>query len=245
MRSLIGTAALALILAGCGGGDETAANGSAGAGGGTMAAIPAPNGDWTQTVSETPEGGFRMGNSDAPVKLVEYGSLGCHVCADFSTEGGEVLTNDYVKTGRVSWEFRPYLLFPTDPGPSMLLRCQGAGPFFALSEQLYADQKSWMGKLQALPPEQIQQIQSMPPQQGVAAFVQASGLDQYFRERGMPQAKIDSCLADPAGLAKLTEITALGNKDGVQGTPTFLINGEVANVANWASLKPKLDAALR
>ena len=245
MKALIGTAALALILAGCGGSDETAANGSGGAAAGTAAAIPAPNGDWTQTVSETPEGGFRMGNPDAPVKLLEYGSMGCHVCADFSTEGHAALTNDYVKTGRVSWEFRPYLLFPTDLGVSMLLRCQGAGPFFALSEQLYADQKSWMGKLQALPPEQIQQIQSLPPQQAAADFVQASGLDQYFRERGMPQAKIDSCLADPAGLTKLTEIAARANEEGLQGTPTFFINGEIANVANWTGLKPKLDAALR
>lgn len=245
MKALIGTAVLALFVAGCGGSDETGTTGNAGAAGGSAAAIPAPNGDWTQTVSETPEGGFLMGNPDAPVKLVEYGSLGCHVCADFSTEGGAALTNDYVKTGRVSWEFRPYLLFPTDPGVSMLLRCQGAGPFFALSEQLYADQKSWMGRLQALPPEQIQQIQSLPPQQAAAAFVQASGLDQYFRERGMPQEKIDSCLADQAGLTKLTEIAALGNKDGVQGTPTFFINGENADVANWAGLKPKLDAALR
>ena len=32
--------------------------------------IQAPNnGDWTQIVSETPEGGYRMGNPDAPVKF--------------------------------------------------------------------------------------------------------------------------------------------------------------------------------
>ena len=38
--------------------------------------IAAPNnGDWSAMVSETPEGGFLMGNPAAPVKLVEYGSM--------------------------------------------------------------------------------------------------------------------------------------------------------------------------
>jgi protein-disulfide isomerase len=36
------------------------------------------------------------------------------------------------------------------------------------------------------------------------------------------------------------------NEDGVQGTPTFLINGErVEGAVDWASLEPRLRAALR
>ena len=31
--------------------------------------------DWTQIAVRTPEGGFRMGNPNAPVKLIEYLSL--------------------------------------------------------------------------------------------------------------------------------------------------------------------------
>jgi hypothetical protein len=55
--------------------------------------------DWTQVVSKTGEG-FVMGNPNAPIKLVEYGSRLCPACGAFAREGYEPLTNDYVKSGR-------------------------------------------------------------------------------------------------------------------------------------------------
>ena len=250
MKSLItGTAlALALTLGGCGEGgggkNGTAAAPKAGP------AIPAPNGgDWTQTVAETPEGGYRMGNPDAPVKLVEYASISCSHCADFSVEAGETLRNEFVKSGRLSWEFRPYMLFPTDPGIFMLLRCRGAGPFFQLTDQLYADQKNWIGRLQTLPQAQLQQIQTMAPPQRIAALVQAGGMDQFFRQRGMTEASINSCLADQTGLQRLVNITDTGtNQYKVGGTPSFFINDEQVELAQtpspWQQLQPKLRQAV-
>jgi protein-disulfide isomerase len=244
MKAFIGGAALALLLAGCG--DDKAGNSAGNGAGPPLAQIPAPNGDWTEMVEATPEGGFRMGNPNAPVKLVEYGSLGCHVCAAFSKEGGEPLRANYVKTGQVSWEFRPYILFPSDPGVSMLLRCHGPGAFFQLSDQLYADQPNWIAKLQALPPEVQQQLQAMTPQQQSVTYVRAAGIDQFFRVRGMPEARIDACLADSQGMQKLAEVSARGNREGVNGTPTFFINGVRAErAASWAALEPLLRAAAR
>ncbi len=62
------TLAASLALSGCGEDDANLATANTAA---PLTQIPAPNsGDWTQVVSETPEGGFRMGNPDAPVKLV-------------------------------------------------------------------------------------------------------------------------------------------------------------------------------
>ena len=244
MRALI-SALMLVLVAGCGaeqtGGNEAAGNVSA-----PLAQIAAPNGDWTETIAATPEGGFRMGNPEAPVKLVEYGSLTCGHCAAFSEEASAPLRNTYVKSGQVSWEFRPYLLFPTDPGISMLLRCQGAGPFFRLSEQIYADQQVWVPRLQAMSPEQQKQLEGLSPPQRAAALVRAAGLDQFFRQRGMPEAKINSCLADPQGLQQLAEITERGTQEGVQGTPTFFINAKIVpETASWAALEPKLREALR
>jgi protein-disulfide isomerase len=44
--------------------------------------VAAPNGgDWTKMVTQTPEGGFLMGNPQADVKLIEYGSMTCPHCA--------------------------------------------------------------------------------------------------------------------------------------------------------------------
>ncbi|MDT9599165.1 DsbA family protein [Sphingosinicella rhizophila] len=244
MRLLI-SATMLLLVAACGS-DQS---GNEVAGGNSSAPLPqiqAPNGDWTQTVVETAEGGFRMGNPDAPVKLVEYGSFTCGHCAVFTEEASAPLRDTYVKSGQVSWEFRPYLLFPTDPGLSMLLRCQGAGPFFRLTEQLYADQPNWMARLQALPPEQLQQLEGLSPQDKTEALVRAAGLDQFFRQRGMPEAKLNSCLSDPEGLQKVAAITEQGNKDGVTGTPSFFINGKIVeNASSWAALEPKLRQAVQ
>ncbi|HEX4736935.1 MAG TPA: thioredoxin domain-containing protein, partial [Allosphingosinicella sp.] len=127
----IAAAALALALVGCkgNGGDNVtqAANGP-------LPQIPAPNGgDWTQVISLTPENGYRMGNPNAPVKLVEYASLSCPFCAHFDQEGVPTLRDKYVKSGQVSWEYRTYLNHPTDPAVATLVHCQGPESFFALA----------------------------------------------------------------------------------------------------------------
>jgi len=246
-RLLAGAAAAAaLALSACGSGGSSDLNGAAAASlNAPLPQLPAPNnGDWTQVVQETPEGGYRMGNPDAPVKLVEYASITCHVCAEFSEAGHEELTNQYVKSGQVSWEYRPFMLFPTDPGLFALLRCQGAQPFFALAEQLYATQKEWTGRLQSIPPEQLNALNAMSPQQQAGALVKAIGLDQFFRQRGMPQSRVDQCLTDQAGLQRLAEIQAVGQRDDVRGTPTFFINGAPAEVTSWSALKPRLRAVI-
>ncbi|MEA3051931.1 MAG: hypothetical protein QOG72_834 [Sphingomonadales bacterium] len=244
MRSifLIAAASLAVGLAGCGDG---AGNSQSVADAGPLTQIPAPNGDWTQTVARTAEGGFRMGNPNAPVKLVEYGSLSCPHCAEFEERGAPQLRDKYVKSGQVSWEFRTYLLFPTDPGVSMLLHCQGPDAFFPLVEQLYADQAGWMGRIQQLPRDQQEAIQSMPPRDAAALVVRAGGLDEFFRQRGMPGSRIQSCLADPAGVETIASIKQRGDEEGVNGTPSFFINGKrYEGPANWAGLEPELRAAI-
>ena len=52
--------------------------------------VAAPNnGDWSTVVSQTPEGGFVMGNPNAKVKLVEFGSMTCPHCAEFDEKGAQ------------------------------------------------------------------------------------------------------------------------------------------------------------
>lgn len=244
MKSMLmaGAAALAILLGGCGDG---AGNQTAPVDNSALKQIPAPNnGDWTQTVMKTAEGGFRMGNPEAPVKLVEYGSIGCHVCAEFEEAGAPELRDTYVKSGQVSWEFRPYLLFPTDPGISMLLLCQDESAFFPAIEQLYKDQKGWMGKIQSMSAEQEKALQTMTPRDAGAAIVKLGGIDEFFRVRGMPSSKIQSCLADPAMIEKVAAIKKLGDEQGVNGTPSFFIDGTFAGVGNWAGLEPLLRGAI-
>ncbi|HEX8241119.1 MAG TPA: thioredoxin domain-containing protein [Allosphingosinicella sp.] len=245
MKSMLtaGAAALALFLAGCGGGDG---NQSAAVSDAPLKQIPAPNGgDWTQMVAKTPEGGFRLGNPEAPVKLVEYGSLSCPHCAEFEEQGAPALRDTYVKSGQVSWEFRTYLLFPTDPGVSLLANCQSADAFFPAVEQIYKDQRNWMDKIQKLPQDQLTALGTMPLRDSAGLVARAAGLDEFFRQRGMPSAQIQSCLADPAGLEKIAEIKRKGDEEGVNGTPSFFINGKfVEGAANWRGLEPALREAI-
>lgn len=242
-----GAMALALLLSGCG--DESGkGTGNAAGGSTTAAAVPAPNGgDWTQTVQQTPEGGFRMGNPNARVKLVEYASISCSHCAEFEKAGAEPLRDNYVRSGRVSWEYRPFMIFPTDPGIFMLLQCRGPQTFFQLIDQLYADQSNWLGKLQALSPAQQQQLGAMQSQQQIAALVQITGMDQFFRLRGMPEAQISSCLANQKSLEQLANVTSTGTSQyQVTGTPTFFVNGDLVNTKEalyWQYVEPALKAA--
>jgi protein-disulfide isomerase len=240
--SLTGAAALVLTLSGC---NKSGADANGQVSNAPIKQISAPQGDWTQVVSETAEGGYRMGNPNAPVKLVEYASLTCPHCREFEEEGGPIVRDKYVKSGQVSWEFRPIMLFASDPGATALLYCQGAVPFFRLKEELYADQQNWAMKLQGLSEPQQKQLEAMPAQQRAAEMVRAAGLDEFFRQRGMPEAKIQACLADPANLKKIADTTERSTKEGVTGTPTFFINGKIQEgVAGWKALEPGLRAAV-
>ena len=67
-----------------------------------------------------------------------------------------------------------------------------------------------------------------------------AGLDAFFRARGLTPAQINACLANRAGIERLTAITRRANALGVQGTPTFLVNGRVVGTVNWARLEPML-----
>jgi len=201
---------------------------------------PVAQRDWSAVAMRTADGGIRIGNPAAPVKLIEYGSISCPHCAAFSAEAAAALRARYVRTGRVSWEYRPYLIFPTDPGIFMLLSCIDPGRFFPATEQLYASQDEWFGRVRALSSDQLQHIQALTPIQQSAALVHAAGLDPFFRARGMSPAQINACLANRAGIERLTAITRRANALGVQGTPTFLVNGRVVGTVNWARLEPML-----
>jgi protein-disulfide isomerase len=241
----LGAAALALALAGCGGGSgnnvAATANSSA-----PLRQIAAPNhGDWAETATMTDRGSYLLGNPNAPVKLVEYASISCPHCAEFTEAASTPLRERYVRSGQVSWEYRPYMIFPTDLGIFLLLHCMGPQPFFRTAEQLYADQRNWEGRVQALPQDQIQQMDALPPAQKAAALVRAAGLDQFFRQRGLPEARMNACLADNAAIQQLQQLsTRANNEDGVQGTPTFIVNGDKLDTTDWPNLEARLRSAI-
>ncbi len=239
------TAATALTLAACG--DNKTADPNAVANAGPIEPIPAPNGgDWTQTVVETPEGGFLMGNPDAPVKLVEFGAQTCSHCRDFDEQGVKPLIDTYVKSGRVSYEFRSFLLNGLDLSASLISRCNGPSSFFGLTRQLYADQPEWVGKVGEASPAELQQLETLPPTQKVAKFAELAGLKQWATMRGIPASKVDACLADQTQIDKLVAMTSDATSSyEIQGTPSFLLNGELVELEGGTPVWTQIEAKLR
>lgn len=244
MRSLFtGTAlAVSLLVAGCGEGDATKE--TTGAAAVKTAPTPAPNGgEWSEVVSQTEEGGFVMGNPNAPVKVVEFASLTCGACGNFAATGAPELVEKYVKTGQVSFELRNFVRDPADLAAALLSRCSGPGPYFQLTDQLFAAQEDWLGRLQSMNPAALQ---SLAPEKVPAALAEQAGLIQFVRVRGVPADKANACLADQAALQKLVDMSGAAQRDHqITGTPSFLVNGQLVEGGNdWQALETRIRAAL-
>lgn len=242
-RNILFAALAALSLASCGGGD--AASGGNAAASAPVAAKPAPAGrNWSEIVSKTPEGGYRMGNPDAAIKLVEYGSRTCPTCGAFGQTGQKPLTEQYVMTGKVSYEFRDYLVHgPPDFAPSLLGRCAGTATFFPLLEAMYVAQPQVEAKLadQKATTALQARLQGKPPIQAAQAWADYLGYVDFVKQRGIPEPQARACLADQKALDEIVGMMNAGDGAAVTGTPTFILNGQKVDGVSW----PEIEAALK
>ena len=246
-RSQILVAAIAILASGACNAEKGNDAGAAASSAPVQAVKPPANGDWSQIVSATPAGGFVMGNPNAAVKLVEYGSMTCPHCREFDETGMQPLVDNYVKTGRISFEFRNYVRDPFDLAGALIARCNGAKGFFPLTRAMFKDQAKWMAKLQTVAPEQQQALASLPPSQQFIEIAKLADFQQWAAQRGLPSAKSSACLGNEAEINRLVQMTSDATTEFPQfpGTPSFTINGELQEKAgNWAALEPKLREAL-
>jgi protein-disulfide isomerase len=207
------------------------------------AAKPAAR-DWSRDVVATPEDGFRMGNPNAKVKLVEYGSLACPHCRHFEETGFKPLVQQYVRTGEVSYEFRNFLLNAPDIAISMLAHCAGASKFFPMAEVVYDTQPQWFQKVEAMTDAQRAEIEKMSDSQRIVRISEIAGFAQIAARFGIAPARAQQCLGDPKALERLLNVTKSAEDEGINHTPTFLINGKVTDAATWEQLEPELKAAI-
>src|SRR3954447_18987320 len=147
LRTLLASAPAVAALAGCNKSNKQEQGTTADTSKVTITqGTPPPGGNWSDVVNAT-TAGYMMGNPNAKVKLVEIGSLSCPHCKAFDDQGVPTLVDKYVKSGQVSWEFRPYVIHgPIDMAANILLRCSGSKTFFPFMRALYKDQTSWMAK---------------------------------------------------------------------------------------------------
>lgn len=197
--------------------------------------------DWTNTVVRTPEGGFRMGDPRATVKVIEYISLTCPHCAEFAAQAGERLFQHYVRTGRVSVEYRNFTLNGYDLAAAFVSRCAAPREYFNMTHYLLGHQPQWMGRMQGLTDAQRGELRALSPIQAMQRIVQMLGLDAIASRHGISASQQRTCLADQAGLNQIEQMMQAGrSQHNVAGTPTFVINGAVVPGHSWAEIEPLL-----
>jgi protein-disulfide isomerase len=236
---LLALTPLALALAACGGGDGATTGTELT--GEPIAEVPAPEGQqWSQVVTRTEEGGYLMGNPDAPIQLLEFASLTCGACAQFSQQGSTELKQEFVDSGRVSFEYRNYLRGPQDLIAAQIMECGAPERVIPLADQHYARFDEFG---QALSDPRLQQISSLPEDQQKAAFAEITGLIEFFAQRGISRDEALSCLADDAKATEMAEQMESWNSNyEITGTPTIYLNGNPTGIGSWDAVKERLEA---
>jgi len=233
-------AAAPLALAAC---DDAAGPGEV-ANGEALPAITAPAGtSWAETVTVTPEGGYRIGNPEAPLKLVEFASHTCGACANFSVTGKPTLKDKYVASGVVSFEQREIFLNPFDIVIATMAQCGAKERMQPLSDEVWQNLQQVFAGLQGNP-DAVQAAGQLPVDQRFARIAEVTGLIDFFAARGLSADQARSCLGDGAKITTMVETTEAQAKEfNITGTPTFVLNGKKLDVTQWPQLEPILQRA--
>jgi protein-disulfide isomerase len=205
----------------------------------SSAAPAKPN--WLTTVTLTDQGAHIVGNPAAAHKVVEYLSYTCSHCAAFEAKDAPVLKTQYIATGKASLEIRNMVLNAYDLTAAMLARCGGKDRFFGNQKHLMATQSIWMGKSGNISAATKAKLEAEDYHGFMAGAYAELGLVPIMQQRGITPAQGKACVADKASLKAVLDMTDAGAALGVQGTPSFMINGKLQDdVHSFAELKTVL-----
>jgi protein-disulfide isomerase len=149
--------------------------------------------------------GFALGDSRAPVTLVEYASLTCDYCVRFHREVLPLIKSRHIDTGRVRFVYRDFPTSAAATRGAVAARCAGPHRYFTMLDALYSAVGRWSR----------------------ARDVDAA-LVEHATSLGLDRAAFRACLDDPRHVRSIDEEQQRATKEhGVLGTPTFLVNGKV------------------
>ena len=169
---------------------------------------------------------MRMGAPDAPVTVIEYGSYTCPHCADFHADQLQRLTADYIDTGKVNFIFREVYFDRFGLWASMVARCGGEMRFFPVSDLIFDQQRDWIAGGQD--PQLI-----------------ADNLRTIGISAGMEADQVDACMSDEVMAQSLVAwFQANATADGINGTPTLIIDGTKYDNMPYEEIQAIIDAAL-
>ncbi len=149
-------------------------------------------------------GEMSMGKDDAKVVVIEYASASCPHCAAFNNEEFPKFKTDFIDTGKVKYIFREFPHNDPAMGAFMIARCAPKEKYFPLVDVMFKTQKDWV-------PNPLE------------------GLKKIALQSGFTEETFMACLNNKDVAKNIFEVRQKGDTFGVQGIPTFFINGEHFN----------------
>lgn len=145
-----------------------------------------------------------LGRPDAPVTIIEYSSLTCPHCANFHVNSLPTFKEQYIDTGKVRLIYRDFPFEPIGTKAAQLARCMpNEDSYFRFLDILFRQQMQWS---RAADP--------------IAALVDLGKL------AGLSEERARACVNDPKIEEYVLGQRIQGQRDGVNSTPTFVINGQ-------------------
>jgi protein-disulfide isomerase len=166
-----------------------------------------------------------QGNKDAKVTIIEFADFRCPFCEQFFTQTEPQIIKDYVDTGKVKFAFRNFAFL----GPASTIAANASecandqGKFWDFYNYLYKNQ----------------------PAETDTTMYNTDTLTQAAVSLGMNDGTFRSCMDNKTDDAKAAKDMTDGQTAGVNGTPTFFINGvSVVGAQPYAAIKAVIDQEL-
>ena len=166
------------------------------------------------------------GNDNAPVVFVEYASLTCPACAAFHINIYPQLEEEYIETGKVKFIHREIYFDKAGLWAALTARCTNVvNRYFGMLDLLYSEQQIWSRH------ESSDKI--------------VDSLLKISAKSGIEKEKAISCLEDKEkALDLVNEFQIYVDKDGVESTPTFIVNGKKYSNRSYDELKEIINKEL-
>ena len=164
------------------------------------------------------------GNADAPVTIIEFTDFTCPYCSKFTTETLPRIEAAYIDTGKAKLYFLPF------PVHGIAAYRTAEAGFCAQEQGLF-----WDFQRLLIAQHNVRGSSVLTPA-WLAAIAAATGADRD---------KFLKSLTSGAYAEAVKETVALGKELGVDGTPTFFINGrKIPGAAPYEVFAQMIDAEL-
>lgn len=143
-----------------------------------------------------------MGESNAPITVLEWGDYQCTFCYKFHQNTLDTINEDFIKTGKVKLVFKD---FPLN-GPDSILAAEASycaqdqKKYWEYHDELY---KNWGGER--------------------TGWITRESLDRFASTVNLDLVEFGKCLDEHKFQNKVNQLYEFGKEVGIDATPSFLV----------------------